>query len=105
MIMLPDHAWFSPTRARKMVDFPEPLSPTIPKHSPGATAKLTPFTTSVSPKEMRKLSKIILALDFSVSAFMMFSTPRHAPALATEHAGVSAKAGTPASPGYKDAVR
>src|SRR5471030_1208205 len=105
MIMLPDHAWFSPTRARKMVDFPEPLSPTIPKHSPGATAKLTPFTTSVSPKEMRKLSKINLALDFSMLSVMMFSTPRHAPAPATAHADVLVMAGTPADHGYMDAAR
>src|SRR5471032_3384230 len=70
----------------------------------GRDRETTPFTTSVSPKEMRKLSKIILALDFSMLSLMMFSTPRHVPAPAAAHAGVSATAGTPAALGYKDAA-
>src|SRR5688572_11172784 len=86
-----------------MVDLPEPLSPTMPKHSPGATLKLTPFTTSVSPNAMRRLLRIILLLSRGgSSAVMRFSMLRHAPALAVCPEDVSATADIPAARGCKD---
>src|SRR5262249_43815381 len=42
----------SPT-AKSSVDFPQPDSPTMPRNSPGSTAKLTPFTARTSAASVR----------------------------------------------------
>ena len=43
----PSFSGRSPLRCSSTVDLPEPLGPSSPTHSPGATLKLTPRNASV----------------------------------------------------------
>src|SRR6478609_12207119 len=56
MEMLPESSSSRPAIARSKVDLPHPDGPTMTQYSPSATSRLTPFRTSVSPKDLRASS-------------------------------------------------
>src|SRR5207237_310330 len=52
----------SPATMRNRVDFPQPDGPTTTTSSPSPTEQLTPCTTSRSPKDLRTLSRVTVAI-------------------------------------------
>src|SRR5262245_60687306 len=55
--MRPSSGVSSPARSRSSVVLPQPEGPSSTRHSPAATSRSTPRTTSVEPKRLRTLSK------------------------------------------------
>src|SRR5690606_7008497 len=60
-----------PRRFRKVWLFPDPLSPTMPTHSPGLMAKLNPSMAVTSPRGLPKRT----VRSFTSSRAVMFMSP------------------------------
>ena len=61
--MLPRVGSSSPVSSRKRVVFPEPLRPTIPHRSPGATVNVTFENRVMSPKSTPTPAKAIRVMQ------------------------------------------
>src|SRR5882724_4363241 len=65
IVISPDVTVSRPAIMASSVDFPQPDGPTSTTNSPGATSRLTPFSTSTAPKLLLRsltVSDIVLCL-------------------------------------------